>query len=165
MASTGRVSLVAIGPFAVDGLAQRVHHAADHRFAHRHGHDLAGAADFVAFLDLLIFAQQHGSHLVFFQVERDAGDAVRKLHHLARHHVLQAVNTGDAVAHRDHRSGFGNIDRLFVVLNFAAQHARDFISLDLSHKSISSPISVSPTVRPASCPIAAARRAPTRHIP
>ena len=136
IASTGRVSLVTIGPFAVDGLSQRVHHAANQRFAHRDGHDVAGAADFVAFFDFLIFAQQHGSHLVFFQVERDAGDAVRKLHHLAGHHVFEAVNTGDAVAHRDHRSGFGNVDSLFVVLNFTAQQARDFISLDLSHKSI-----------------------------
>ncbi len=121
------------GPFAVDGFAQRVHYAANQSFAHRHGHDFAGAADFVAFLDFLIFAEQHGSHLIFFQVESDAGDAVRELHHLAGHYVFEAVNTGDAVADRDHRSGFGNIDSLFVVLNFTAQQPRDFISLDLSH--------------------------------
>src|ERR1700689_2329564 len=109
------------GSFAVDGHAQRVHHAADQRFAHRYGHDFAGAADFVAFLDFLIFAQQHGSHLIFFQIESDACDAMRELHHLAGHDVFEAVNTCDAVAHRDHRSGFGNTDSLFVVLNFAAQ--------------------------------------------
>ena len=118
---------------AVDGLAQRVYHPAHHGFAHRNRHDLSGAPDFVAFPNFLVFAQQHGSHLVLFQVERDAGDAVRKLHHLAGHDAVQAVNTGDSVAHRDHRSGFGYVDRLFVMLNFAAQHARDFISLDLSH--------------------------------
>ena len=128
------------GAFAVDGLAQRVHHAADHGLAHRHGHDAAGAADLVAFLDFLIFAQQHRAHLVFFQVQGDAGDAVRELDQLAGHDVFQAVNARDAVAHRNHRSGFGNIDSFFVILNFLAQQARDFISLDLSHKSISSPI-------------------------
>ena len=109
------------GPLAVDRNAQRIHHPADQSFAHRHRHDLACAADFVAFPDLLIFAQQHRSHLVFFQIERDTGDAMRELHHLARHHVFQAENARDAVAHRNHRTGFGNVDRLFVILNLAAQ--------------------------------------------
>ncbi len=108
------------GTFAVDGLAESVHHPPNQRLTYRHGHDLARAADLVAFFDLLIFAEQHCSHLVFFQVQRDAGDAVRKLHHLARHYVFQAENARDAVADRNHRSGLGNIDRLFVVLNLTA---------------------------------------------
>ena len=45
----------------VDGLAQRVHHAADHRLAHRHGKNLAGALDLVAFLELGVIAQHHRS--------------------------------------------------------------------------------------------------------
>ena len=46
------------------------------RFAHRHGHDAAGAAYFVAFFDVLVFAQQHRADLIFFQVHRDAGNVV-----------------------------------------------------------------------------------------
>jgi len=83
------------GTLAVDRLPERIYHAPDHRFANRHRHDAAGAPDFVAFLDLLIFAQQHRSHLVFFQIERDSGDAVRKLHHLAGHYVFQAIDARD----------------------------------------------------------------------
>ena len=89
---------------AVDGLAERIDHAADQRFAHRHRHDAAGAADFVAFLDLRVIAEQHRAHLVFFQVHGDAGNVVRELDQLAGHDLFQAVDSGDAVAHRDDRA-------------------------------------------------------------
>ena len=118
---------------AVNGLAQPVHHATHHGFAHRNRHDFSGAAHFVAFFDFLVFAQQHGSHLVLFQVECDAGDPVRKLHHLASHDAVQAIDARDPIAHRDYRSGLGYVYRFFVMLNFGAQDACDFISLDLSH--------------------------------
>ena len=64
---------------AVDGTAERVDHAADQRFAHGNRHDGAGAAHFFAFLDVLVFAQQHGAHLIFFEVHGDAGHAVAEL--------------------------------------------------------------------------------------
>jgi hypothetical protein len=48
---------------AVDRLAERVDHAADHRLADRHRHDAAGALDLVAFLDLGVLAEQHGADL------------------------------------------------------------------------------------------------------
>src|ERR1700681_4514097 len=50
-------------------------------FTDRDRHDASRAAHFVAFFDLLIFAEQHRTNLVFFQVQRDAGDAVWELHH------------------------------------------------------------------------------------
>ena len=57
----------------------------------------------------VILAQQHGAHLVFFQVQGDARHAVRELDQLAGHDLLQAVDAGDAVAHRDHRAGLGHV--------------------------------------------------------
>ena len=60
------------GTIVVDRVAERIHHAADQRVAHRHGHDAAGAADFVAFLDRGVIAQQHGADLIFFEVQGDA---------------------------------------------------------------------------------------------
>ena len=59
----------------------------------------------------VIIAQQHRAHLVFFQVHGDARDAMRKLDQLARHDFFQAVDARDAVAHRDDRADFGDIDR------------------------------------------------------
>ena len=79
MRSIGFVLSVAIGPLPSMGWPERIDHAADQRLAHRHRHDGAGAAHFLAFLDVLVFAQQHRAHLVFFEVHGDAGNAVAEL--------------------------------------------------------------------------------------
>ena len=145
---------------AVDRLTQRVDHAADHGFAHRNRHDAAGAADLVAFLDARVFAEQHGADLVFFQVQRDAGNAALELDQFAGHDVFKAVDAGDTVAHRNHRAGFGYVDCAFVVLNLLAQHARDFIRPNLSHKETLYMCRQETTPVPAwsvICPIARAR--------
>jgi hypothetical protein len=123
------------GPFIVDGPAQRVHHAADESVAHGDGHDAAGAPHFVAFLDLREIAEQHRTHLVFFQVHGDARHAVRKLDQFAGHDLFQAMDSGDAVAHRDDRADLRNVDRPFVVLDFLAENLGNFIRSNLSHKS------------------------------
>ena len=78
-------------------------------------------------------AQQHRADLVFFQVHGDAGDVVRKLDQFPGHHLFQAVNAGDAVADRDHRSGFGDVDRAFVIFNLLAEESRNFVCSNLSH--------------------------------
>ena len=68
------------GAQAVNGLAQRVHHAADERFAHRHADDAARAPDRIAFPDALVGAQQHDGYTVLLQVQGHAVFAVLKLH-------------------------------------------------------------------------------------
>ena len=105
-AFNGVVALVGDRTLAVDGISQRVDHAADHAFAHRNRHDAAGAPDLVAFLDVGVIAQHHRAHLIFFQVQRDARNAARELDQFARHDVFQTVNAGDTVAHRNHGAGF-----------------------------------------------------------
>ena len=54
---------------AVDRLADGVHDAPDHRLADRHRGDAAGALDAVAFLDVLVRAEQHHADVVLFEVE------------------------------------------------------------------------------------------------
>ena len=81
-----------------------------------------------------VIAQQHRADLVFFQVQGDAGNAALELDQFAGHDVFQAVNARDAVAHRNHRAGLGDVDRALVIFNLLAQHARDFIRPNLSHK-------------------------------
>ena len=64
----------------------------------------------IAFLDFLELAEQHGADALLFQVQRNPVDAVRELEHLARHHLLDAVDTRDPVANRDDAAHFGDID-------------------------------------------------------
>src|SRR5208282_4644746 len=79
----------------VDGLAERVHDAADQGIAHGHAHDAAGALDFVAFLDFGVFAEDDHAHLIFFQVHGNAGDAVREAEQLSGHDLVEAIDSGD----------------------------------------------------------------------
>ena len=118
---------------AVERLAQRIHHAADQRFAHGHGHDRVRALDGVAFLQFGRFAEQHRADLVFFQVQRDAEDVVREREHFAGHDLFQAVNARDAVADADDRADFVDRNGLLVVLDLLAQNLADFVCFDVRH--------------------------------
>ena len=100
--STGRRSVVTIGRAAVQRIAQRVDHPAQHGVAHRHAQQPAGAADLVALVDRQVVAEDDHAHRVLFEVEGQAEDAAGELDHLAGHHAGQAVDAGDAVAHLDH---------------------------------------------------------------
>jgi hypothetical protein len=89
-------------PFAVQRMAERIDNAADQRLAHRHRHDAPVRRTSSPSFIRVVVAEQHCADLVFFQVQSNP-DAVRELDQLARHDQLQAVDPGDAVAHRDHR--------------------------------------------------------------
>src|ERR1017187_3650421 len=121
--------------FDVDGDAESVDHAAEEGFAHRDAHDALGAADLIALLNFGEIAEQHGAHLIFFQVHGDAGDVVRELDQLARHDLFEAVNSGDAVADGDHRAHLGDVDGALVVFDFLAQNTGYFVRSNLSHSS------------------------------
>jgi hypothetical protein len=59
---------------------------------------LAGGADFVAFLDLGVIAENDRADFGLFEVEREAGDAVAEVQHLVEHRVGEAFDLGHAVA-------------------------------------------------------------------
>ena len=132
--SSGNVLVGVDRTLVVDGIAQRIDHAADQGIAHRHAHDAAGAFDLVAFFDFGVFAQQHHAHLVFFQVHGDAGDVVREGEQFARHDLVQAINAGDAVANGHHRADFIDGDLGFVVVDLLANELGDLVCFDLRHK-------------------------------
>ncbi len=67
MNSTARVLLVTIGPFAVERNAQRIDDAADDGIADRHAQQLAGGADFVAFGDFQVFAENDDARPSFLR--------------------------------------------------------------------------------------------------
>ena len=124
---------MAIGPLPSTGCAERIHHAPNQRFAHRHGHNRVRALDDVAFLQLLRFAEQHHADFFFFEVQRDAENVVRKSEHFAGHDLFQAMNARDSVADADDRADFVDRNGLLVVLNLLAQNLADFVCLDVRH--------------------------------
>src|SRR5215510_1790232 len=108
------------GPLIVDGLAQRIYYAPDQSRSRRHGHNVPGALDFIAFLHFRVIAEQHRAHLVFFQVHGDAGNTMAEVEQLAGHDFVQTVEAGDAVPERDNRSHFVHRDLGLVILNLFA---------------------------------------------
>ena len=120
---------------AVDRLPQRIHDAAEQLFADRHRDDAAGALDDVAFLDFRVLAEEHGTDAVFFEVQRDAEDAVRKLEHLAGHGALDAVDARDAVAERDDAADFGDVHLDGVAADLLADDLGNFFSFDIHNSS------------------------------
>ncbi len=134
MRSTGRVSAgVGRVRLVVDGCPERVEHAADELLADGHGHDLAGALDLVAFLELAEVAEDDGADLGLVEVHGEAGDAVRELDELAGHDLVEAVDAGDAVAERDDGADLVDLDALLVVLDLLAEKLCDFVCLYLCH--------------------------------
>ncbi len=116
---------------AVDRLPQRIDDAAEQLFADGHRDDAAGALHDVAFLDFRVLAEQHGADAVFFEVQRDAEDAVRKLEHLAGHGALDAVHARDAVAERHDAADFGDVDLDGVAADLLADDLGNFFSFDV----------------------------------
>ena len=121
-------------PFVVDGLAERVDHPSDHRIAHRHTHDAAGALDLVAFFDFRVLAQQHHANLVFFQVHGETRHIMREREQFARHHLVESINPGDAVADGHHAADFVHRDLGLVVIDLLANELRNLVCFDLRHK-------------------------------
>jgi hypothetical protein len=83
---------------AVERLAEHVDDAAQQTFADGHLQQFAGGADFVAFLDFGVIAENDRADFGLFQVEREAGDAVAEIQHLVEHRVGEAFDLGHAVA-------------------------------------------------------------------
>ena len=120
-------------PFVIDRISQGIHHPANHSIANRNRHNLVGALDRIAFADLGVVAQQHGADLIFFEVQCDAEDVMRKRDHLAGHTFVQAVNTRDAIADGNYGADLLHRHGLLVVLDLLAQNFRDFVRFNIRH--------------------------------
>ena len=71
--------------------------AAEQRLADGDLEQLAGGADFVAFLDLGEIADDDGADFGFLEIERDADDAAGELEHFVERRAGEAFDLGDAV--------------------------------------------------------------------
>ena len=118
MISTGRRCLVTIGPLPSSGLPSGSTTRPSSSSPTGTLKQPAGAADFVAFGDVQVVAEDDDADRVLFQVERQADRAVGELDHLAGHDAGQAVDAGDAVADFQHAADFADVDLRREVLDF-----------------------------------------------
>ena len=102
---------------------QRIHHAPGQRRAHGHGGNLPRAAHQIAFADAGGIAHDGHADALFFEVEHDAAHALRELHQLAGHGILQAENARNAIAHAEHRAAFKHLGGAIKVFNLPLRMA------------------------------------------
>ncbi|GIX62231.1 uncharacterized protein BcabD6B2_16660 [Babesia caballi] len=88
-------------PLAVDGVSQRVQHAAQQLRSHRHVDDTVGAADVVSLQDGPVVAEDDHTDVVCLQVQRHSRNSAREHDEFSHFDVLESVDTGDTVAHCD----------------------------------------------------------------
>ena len=74
----GSRSLEITGPLVVEWPAERVDDASHQAVAHGHVHDSARALDFVARVQMPVFAEQHDADFILVHVERDAEHPARE---------------------------------------------------------------------------------------
>ena len=108
-------------PFIVNGRSQRVDHAADQAFTHRHAQNLAGALDLIAFAKLGVITQNHRTDLILFQTQSQPANAVRERKQFARHHLVEPVQARDTVAKRSDCANFVYLDLGVVVRDLLAK--------------------------------------------
>ena len=115
--SSGRRSVVSIGPWPSSGLPSGSTTRPSSASPTGTRRDLAGAAHGLALLHVLPLAEERGPDVVLLEVERDAGDAVLELEHLERERVLEAVHAGDAVADLEDGADLGQVGLDVVLLD------------------------------------------------
>ncbi len=127
------------GAFAIDGDSEGVDDATDKGFTDRDFDDAACALDGIAFLDAVVAAQDHGTDVVFFQVEHHAHDTTGELKKFSSHGLAKAVDTGDPVTDGEDGTRFSDLHPLIVVFDLFAYNLADLFSAELhSHGFFSS---------------------------
>ena len=116
----------------VERAAEWIHYPADELVSDRNLEHAPGAADFVAFLELEVIAEDHGADVVFFEIEGEGGDLLAglgrgDLEHLARHRLAESVDAGDAVLHFEDGPDFLDVELVEVRrLDLAEEYVLDF---------------------------------------
>ena len=85
------------GPFAVDGISQRIHDPSKQFTPNGYFQNPPGTARGHTFGKNFIIAEDHNTHGVAFEIHGHAVKAARKLDHLAELRFRQTVNTHDPV--------------------------------------------------------------------
>ena len=120
---------------AIDRLTERIDHTTEQFGADRHFQDAAGTFDRIAFRDVLVFTQNHGTDRVALEVHREAEGITWEFQHLALHHVGQTMDAADTVGDGDDRALIANLSGFAKALDPALDQFADFRCVELHSNS------------------------------
>ena len=95
---------------AVDGLAESVHNAAEHRLADGHACHLVQTAHAAVAVHMVVAAKDDAADAVGLDIHDHAALAVDELDQLAVHDVGETVHPADAVRHAEHAADLEHVD-------------------------------------------------------
>ena len=116
---------------AVNGLSEGIDNTPQQFAPDRHFEDASGTGDFVAFREVVIFAEDNNAHAIAFQVERKAVNAAGEGNHFPKHRLPQSLDAGDTVIKADNRAFGFAFDFVVVVGYFFLDKAADFSRIEL----------------------------------
>mmetsp|Transcript_6368 Transcript_6368/g.13758 ORF Transcript_6368/g.13758 Transcript_6368/m.13758 type:complete len:286 (-) Transcript_6368:64-921(-) len=108
-------------PGAIDRRAKGIHNAAQQFLADGDIHNGSGALDAVTFDDRTVVSEHDHTHVVGLQVQGHAFQAAGELDHLSGLHALEAVDSRNSVANRQHTTDFLNVRLILEVGNALAK--------------------------------------------
>mmetsp|Transcript_32863 Transcript_32863/g.79161 ORF Transcript_32863/g.79161 Transcript_32863/m.79161 type:complete len:249 (-) Transcript_32863:28-774(-) len=114
----------------IDGVAQSVHNAPEQLLADRNIHNGAGSLDGVSFQDGTIITKDHNTHVVCLQVQGHSLESGAELNHLSSLYLLQPVDTGDTISHRQHTA---NLTDFLLISEVADTLLQDLGQLGWAH--------------------------------
>ena len=119
------------GRATVNRYTKRIDDATNQRLADGNAHHLTGAADRVAFANLLPLTEQHNGDVGLLEVEGEAGHTMRQLQHLEGNAALEAVDAGNAVANLDDGADFLDIGGVLETTDLVLEDGCDLVGAQL----------------------------------
>ncbi|GBF27930.1 hypothetical protein MnTg02_02990 [bacterium MnTg02] len=113
-------------PLAVNRIAERINDTAEKALAHGHIDNRSRPLDRIAFLDGAVVPENHDTDIIDLEIEGHAANAAGKFNQFAGLHIVEAVNAGNTVAHRQDLTNFGNLGLFTEILNLLLQNRGDF---------------------------------------
>ena len=117
------------GSLAVDGAAECVHDASDHRLAHGHLHDASRTLYGVTLLDEGLAAEQHRADALLLEVQHEPVDIVAEVEQLACHRLVEAVDMRNAVADLKNRADVVDVQIDIIVLDAFLDDGSNFFRI------------------------------------
>ena len=125
---------------AVERIAERVEHAADHSLADRHAEQFAGAPHLVALHHFQVVAEDDHADGVFLEIECQSRDAAGEFDHFTGHHAGEAPHARDAVADLEHATDLANVDARLEPVDLLTQYRGDLVRIEFHECSSASAV-------------------------
>ena len=88
--------------FSVDRLSKGINNTSQHHITDGNLNNTTGRFHGIAFVNVMVLAEQYGTDIVFFQIHDHAVYITRKREKFTLHRILKSVNTSNTIGYLDY---------------------------------------------------------------